>query len=149
MQTIIFIIFWDFLMFYQSFLSPQVKWCAITERVAERLYTDDLSKLGNISKVSKLNSMTAWCRAPCQNQHFVNTSNKILRNRNETFSVARYFTWKLKLVSNILWMIVGFRYPRSDFKLSKTACNGCSLNFVKLQGTVNECSGVEKVFKTF
>ena len=28
-QTIIFI-FWDFLMFYQIFLSPQVKWCAFT-----------------------------------------------------------------------------------------------------------------------
>ena len=27
--TIIFIIFWDFLMFYQIFLSPQVKRCAI------------------------------------------------------------------------------------------------------------------------
>ena len=28
-STIIFIIFWDFLMFYQVFLSPQVKLCAI------------------------------------------------------------------------------------------------------------------------
>ena len=28
-QTIIFIIFWDSLMFYQMFLSPQVKRCAI------------------------------------------------------------------------------------------------------------------------
>ena len=27
--AIIFIIFWDFLMFYQIVLSPQVKWCAI------------------------------------------------------------------------------------------------------------------------
>ena len=27
--TIIFIILWDFLMFYQIFLSPQVKWCVI------------------------------------------------------------------------------------------------------------------------
>ena len=27
--TIIFMIFWDFLMFYQIFLSPQVKRCAI------------------------------------------------------------------------------------------------------------------------
>ena len=43
-------------------------------------------------------------------------------------------------------MIVGFRYPRSDFKLSKTVCNGCSLNFLQLQGTVNEYSGVEKPF---
>ena len=27
--TIIFTIFWDFLMFYQIFFLPQVKWCAI------------------------------------------------------------------------------------------------------------------------
>ena len=27
---IIIFIFWDFLMFYQIFLSPQVKWCAFT-----------------------------------------------------------------------------------------------------------------------
>ena len=27
--TIIFIIFWDFLMFYENFLSPQVKQCVI------------------------------------------------------------------------------------------------------------------------
>ena len=29
---IIFIIFWDFSMFYQIFLSPQVKQCAITNK---------------------------------------------------------------------------------------------------------------------
>ena len=28
LQTVIFIIFWDFLMFYQIFFSPQVRWCA-------------------------------------------------------------------------------------------------------------------------
>ena len=29
LQTVIFTIFWDFLMFYQIFLSPQVKECVI------------------------------------------------------------------------------------------------------------------------
>ena len=29
-----------------------------------------------------------------------------LKNRNLTFPVVRYFTWKLVLVSNILWLIV-------------------------------------------
>ena len=58
--TIITIIFWDSLMFYQVFRSPQVKWCAIityiqvASRVAKRLKTYDLRKLGNIRKVSKL-----------------------------------------------------------------------------------------------
>ena len=30
-----------------------------------------------------------------------------MKNRNQFFPVVRYFTWKLELVSNILWMIVG------------------------------------------
>ena len=42
-----------------------------------------------------------------QNENFVNTSRNLLRNRNQTFSLASYFTWKLDLVSNILWIIVG------------------------------------------
>ena len=42
----------------------------------------------------------------CQNQHFVNTSKNFLKCRNETFPRVHYFTWKLKLISNILWMIV-------------------------------------------
>ena len=60
--TIIFIILWDFLMFYQIFLSPQVKRCTIITYkhgiyMAERLKTSDLRKLGNIRKVSKLHRM--------------------------------------------------------------------------------------------
>ena len=31
----------------------------------------------------------------------------LLKNRNWTFIVVRYFTWKLELVSNVLWMIPG------------------------------------------
>ena len=34
------------------------------------------------------------------------TSRKLLRNRNETFPIVRYFTQKIELVSNILWVIV-------------------------------------------
>ena len=38
--------------------------------------------------------------------NFVSTSKNLLENRNWTFPAVRYFTWKLELVSNILWMIV-------------------------------------------
>ena len=37
---------------------------------------------------------------------FANTSKKVPKSSNQTFHVVRYFTWKLELVSNILWMIV-------------------------------------------
>ena len=53
------IIFWDFPMFYQIFLSPQVKrWAIITYKhgiyqLPHKL-PNDLRKLGNIRKVSKL-----------------------------------------------------------------------------------------------
>ena len=33
-------------------------------------------------------------------------SKKLLKNRNQTFSIVRYFTRKIELVSNILSMIV-------------------------------------------
>ena len=42
-QTIIFIIFWDFLMFYQIFLSPQVNSSAIiTDKHAIYEFPDEL-----------------------------------------------------------------------------------------------------------
>ena len=41
-----------------------------------------------------------------QNENFVYTSRKLLKNRNWTFHIEHYFTWKLEFVSNILWMIV-------------------------------------------
>ena len=37
-----------------------------------------------------------------RNENFVSTIKKLLRNRNCTFTVMHYFTYKLELVSNIL-----------------------------------------------
>ena len=37
---------------------------------------------------------------------FVNTSEKLLKNRNWAVLKVRYFTWQLELVSDIMWMIV-------------------------------------------
>ena len=60
-STILVIIFGDMLMFYQIFLSPQLKRIVIISnkylRVAERLKTYDLTKLGNIKKVSNLHRL--------------------------------------------------------------------------------------------
>ena len=74
-------------MFYQIFLSPQVKRWAIIN------YKHDiyelphklpnylrLRKLGNIRKVSKLQRMIAQCPSPCQNKKFVSTSKNDPKN---------------------------------------------------------------------
>ena len=69
--TISFTIFWDFPMFYQIFLSPQVKrWATITYKhdiyeLPHKLPNDlRLKKLGNIRKVSKFYIIIAWCPSP-------------------------------------------------------------------------------------
>ena len=61
--TIIFIIFWDFLMFYQIFLSSQVKQCAIIT------YKHDIHELFH----ELPNDLS---------ENFVNTSKKLLKKRN-------------------------------------------------------------------
>ena len=75
-------------MFDQIFLSPPVKrWAIIT-------YKDSIYELPH--------ELPNDCPVPSQNEGFVNTSRNLLENRNETFPVVRYFTWKLESVSDIL-----------------------------------------------
>ena len=89
-------------MFYQIFLSPQVKrWAIFTYKhgiyelpheLPNDLRLRILRKLGNISKVSKFHRIIVYAQSCCQNKSFVNTSGKLFKNRNETFPVVRYFT---------------------------------------------------------
>ena len=63
-------IFWDLLMFYQIFLSPQVNQCAIVtcklsiyelpHELPNNIRNEDLRKCGNTRKVSKRHSMIEW-----------------------------------------------------------------------------------------
>ena len=45
-------------------------------------------------------------QSPFENENLANTSKKLLKNRNWTFPVVRYFTWKVQFASNTLSMIV-------------------------------------------
>ena len=113
---IIFTIFWGFLMFYQIFLSPQAKWYAIITyrhgiyELSLELHNDLRHRIsGNWEISKKCLNFIEWqtnVQSFCQNENFVNTSETFLKNRNKTFPVVPYFTWKLELVSNILWMII-------------------------------------------
>ena len=43
---------------------------------------------------------------PLKINFFIITSKRLLKNRNQTFPVVRYLTWKLEFVAKILSMIV-------------------------------------------
>ena len=75
-------------MFYQIFLSPQVKrWAIITynhgilELPHELPNGLRLMKVKNLRKVAQLDGMIAWCSLPLPKKSFVNTSGKLLENR--------------------------------------------------------------------
>ena len=52
--------------------------------------------------------MEVWpsAQSSSQKQNFVNTSKRLLENRNWTFPVVRYFTWKLEFFSNTFSVLV-------------------------------------------
>ena len=91
-SAISFIISWDFSMFWQIFLLPQVKRCAIItykhtiyELPHELPNALKLRILGNIKKLSKLYRMIGQCPVSPPKQNF----------------------WNVELVPDILWAIVG------------------------------------------
>ena len=75
--TILVIIFWEFLMLYQIFFSPQVKWSV---RFVKN-YTSCLMNcwMGNIRKSSKFQRIITLCP-----ENFVSTRTKLLENGNWT-----------------------------------------------------------------
>ena len=84
--TIIPIIFWDFLMFYQTFLSPQVKrWTIITykHRICELPHKlpNDL-RLRILGMIAKFMEWLPNAQSSCENENFVNTCKKPLKNGN-------------------------------------------------------------------
>ena len=116
------IIFCDFFTF---FLLPQVKqWAIITYKHGIYELPQELSNDYRF-RISRNWKMPGQClksiewyprtQSPCQNENFFNTSKKLLKNRNLTSPVARYFTWTLELGSDILWMTVDKQMKGSWF----------------------------------
>ena len=74
-------------MFDQIYLSPQGKRCAIIgykHDIYELPHElqNNLRKLGNIRKVSKLHRIIAWYLIFLPKSNFLNTSKKLFKNRN-------------------------------------------------------------------
>ena len=103
MHTIIFIIFWDFLIFYQIFLSPQVKRCEIiTYKYGINLMSHQLPnniRLGGFSTHTRKKKRDLrnyeisekWPH-PRQNQNSPNTKKEPPKNRNQTPPAMRHPT---------------------------------------------------------
>ena len=90
--TITVITFWDFLVFYQIFLSPQVKQCTIITykhgiyELPHKLPNNlRLRILGNKKILGKCLNLIEWepcAKSLCENKNFFNTREKFLKNRN-------------------------------------------------------------------
>ena len=86
------IILWNFLMFYQIFLSPQVKRSAIISnkqvvyKLPHKLSNNfRLRILGNKEKSGEspnLLELQTSAQSYCQNENFFNASQKLLKNSN-------------------------------------------------------------------
>ena len=74
----------------------------VVSRVSKQLITEDCRKLGKIRKISEHHRVIALCSVLFAISGDINP----LKNRYRTFSMVSCFTWKLSLLSNILWMIL-------------------------------------------
>ena len=109
------IIFWDYFeMFYQVFLSPQVKRNTIltNEHGIYKLPLElpNNSRLEDIRKyqesLKNFIEKEASAQSSSKMKNVFNTRKTLLKNRNWSFLVLHYFRRKLEFVSNILSMIV-------------------------------------------
>ena len=68
-------------------------------------------------------------QSPFLNEILVGTSKNILQQRNWTFLVVYNLTWKLELVSNILWMIVqrGEIHRKTPVPKTLFSCEFCEI----------------------
>ena len=106
-STINFLIFWDFLMFYQFFLPPEVKRCTIiTWKYGIHELTHELPNdlRLRILRTSKNESLVPNLSAKIK--VYLILAKKFWKIKLKIFPVACYFTSKLELISHILWTIV-------------------------------------------
>ena len=58
-------------------------------------------------------------KSSSQKENFVFPSKRLLKNRNWTFPVVRYFSWKLEFFSNILAVVVAIGWKKKFVLLWK------------------------------
>ena len=146
---------------WQIFVSPQVKRIVIISNkhgiyeLSHELPNDvRLRTWGNIKKISRLHRIIAWCSVLLPS--FVNTSKKLLKNRNWTFPVGCYFTEKLQFVWSILARIQYlniFCYPcltEDHDSLQETFRNSVHWNNVEIfKSSYRRCSVRKDLLRNF
>ena len=99
-------------MFFKSnfcFTTSQTSWhIRVVSRVTEGLKTYDLRKLGNIRKVTKLRSITAWCLVFLKKGKSCSYYQKSIEKVKFNFSRSALFHVKTR---------VGLNYFANDFEL--------------------------------
>ena len=113
------IVFWDFLMIVQIFVSPQAKRILIIcnkhgiYEVLHELPNNwilwDLRKWWNIRKISNIRRIIVQCSV-FQNEDFVNTSKNLLKNRN-CFSRCALFHMKIRVFFKYFGHDCRFTWP--------------------------------------
>ena len=95
--TILAIMFWDFLMFYQIFLPPQVKQITI---ISEKHGIYELPHVFSHNLGLKI-FIELWpsVQSSFQNEDFMNTNKKLFKNWNWTFLMVQCFTLTLNFAS--------------------------------------------------
>ena len=86
----------------------------VFSQIAKQVKSNDLRKLGNLTKITKL-----------QIENFVNTSKKLRKNRYWTFPIVCYLTRYAKFFCNILSMIMAYNFVIVAYRNS----NSVSLRF--------------------
>ena len=70
----------------------QIWYIRVASQVVEWFQAKNLRKLGNIRKVSKQHSYSLAPSLPAKTKILLILHKKLLKNRNETFSVVGYFS---------------------------------------------------------
>ena len=113
-------------MTWSTFISSKNDICELPHKLLNNLRLKILGKQEISGKSPNFIEWWSNAQLSCQNGSFVDAGKKLLKNR-QTFSVVRYFIWKLELVSNILWLIVDVNQKicqkdiyRYSWKISET-----------------------------
>ena len=117
------IIVWDFLTFDQIFLSLKMKGSVIiSNKHGIFELPHEFSNNLRLRKISKIYRVIAQGSVYLTNNFFSNARKKLPKNRNWTFPVVFYFSWKLKFISNISSMIAGMKLIRMNLGVKLIFC---------------------------
>ena len=107
LETVMNIIFWDFLIVYQVFFSQPVKRGLVIDNELPKNWRDRISE--NMERLGKSQNhieSESSVQSSSQIENFLDTSKKIFKNRNQNFTAVHNFTLKPDFAWNTLSMLI-------------------------------------------